>query len=72
MPPPGWVRDQGKAGLVPQLPGACVVVIGADATTKPGMKVKNFSEGYFSAAGASLLSNSYRIIPQSTDSGLCH
>jgi hypothetical protein len=33
MPSVGWVDKQKKLGLIPKLSGACVVVVGADATT---------------------------------------
>ena len=65
--PPGsaWIAQQKNAGLIPDLSGACVIVIGADATTPHGLKVKAFWEGYLRAANARV--QQYRLV--ATDAG---
>lgn len=68
VPPADWIEEQRAAGVLPRLDGACVSVIGADATTANGVAVREFWEKYFAAAGASLPEQNYRLI--STDSSL--
>lgn len=55
------------SGVLPRLEGACVAVIGADATTPNGIAVREFWQQYFEAAGASLDEDNYRLI--ATDRG---
>lgn len=62
MPPPGWLEHQREAGLLPELDGACVVVVGADATTADGAAVRDFWLDYFGAAGAHLGREDYRLL----------
>ena len=53
-PPPGpaWIARQKASGLIPDLRGACVIVVGADITTARALEIRRFWEGYFRAAGA--------------------
>ena len=60
MPPDGWVDAQDAAGLVPELDGACVVVVGADPTTAQGQRVRAFWGDWFAAAGADFQARNYR------------
>lgn len=53
MPQSSWIDAQKKMGLIPKLSGACVVV-GADATTREGARVRGFWQAYFTSAGANL------------------
>lgn len=62
MPGSGWIEAQRNAGLIPDLPGVCVGVIGADATTADGAAVRQFWIEYFAAAGAELKERDYRIV----------
>lgn len=62
MPEAGWIEAQREAGLIPELPGVCVGVIGADATTSNGAAVRKFWMDYFAAAGAELNERNYRIV----------
>ena len=61
MPPEGWIRTAGEEGLLPSLPGTCVVVVGADHTTPAGQRVRRFWDEYFGAAGATLDTGNYRL-----------
>lgn len=60
--PPGadWIASQKSAGLIPDLQGACVIVIGADATTRHGLQVRAFWEAYLKAANARV--QQYRLV----------
>ena len=61
MPPTGWVGLQSTEGMLPDLAGACVVIIGADPTTPAGQRVRRFWTEYFSATGANLPEGNYRL-----------
>ena len=65
--PPGseWIASQKNAGLIPDLRGACVLVVGADVTTPRALQIRKFWEGYFRAANARV--EQYRLI--ATDAG---
>lgn len=63
MPSPNWIKEQQKLGLLPSFHGACVAVIGADATTRAGVTVRNFWQQYFLATGTTLDQRHYRITP---------
>jgi hypothetical protein len=72
MPEPGWIGRQKQAGLIPDLRGVCVVVVGADPTTREGVAVRDFWRAYFEAAGARLDLDDYRVIaPEGAEIG-CH
>ncbi|HEX7050814.1 MAG TPA: vWA domain-containing protein [Longimicrobiales bacterium] len=62
MPPADWITRQRAAGVLPNLRGACVVVVGADATTRAGTAVRDFWVEYFEAAGARLRRENYRLL----------
>lgn len=51
MPPDGWILDQAREGLLPDLEGTCVLVAGARSDTAPGARVLQFWSDYFDAAG---------------------
>jgi hypothetical protein len=68
VPDASWIEQQRASGVLPRLDGACVTVIGADATTANGVAVREFWQKYFASAGASLPEQNYRLI--STDSSL--
>jgi len=71
MPSRGWLAKQEQLGLVPKLPGACIVVVGADPTTPEGVRVRAFWEEYFAAAGATLIPENYRVTPPASGSANC-
>jgi hypothetical protein len=71
IPSADWVRRQQEAGLVPSLEGACVSVVGADATTAAGVKVRQFWRGYFESAGARLPDRNYRLLASASPMGDC-
>lgn len=54
IPDERWVAARKEAGVIPDLRGACIAVIGADATNARGVRVKQFWKRYFAAAGAEL------------------
>ncbi|HEY0674035.1 MAG TPA: hypothetical protein VGD27_17290, partial [Longimicrobiales bacterium] len=62
QPPPGndWIVQQKDAGLIPDLRGACVIVVGADVTTPRALQIRRFWESYFRAANARV--EQYRLI----------
>lgn len=63
MPPDGWVEQRTGAGRLPDLDGACVMVIGARTDTQHGQRVKDFWDRYFEATGAELRSSNYTYRP---------
>lgn len=60
MPPDDWVQQRAEEGTLPDLTGACVVVIGARTDTSASQQVKAFWEEYFEATGATLDSRNYQ------------
>lgn len=62
VPPAEWVRREASRGLVPRLDGACIAVVGADATSRNGIAVRSFWKEYFAAAGATLDERNWRLI----------
>jgi hypothetical protein len=60
--PPGhdWIIAQKNAGLIPDLRGACVVVVGADVTTPRALQIRDFWQAYFRAANARV--EQYRLL----------
>ncbi len=59
-PSSAWVMQQQQAGLIPDLRGACVVVVGADVTTPRALQIKSFWQAYFRAANARV--EQYRLL----------
>ncbi|HLM67861.1 MAG TPA: hypothetical protein VK358_10050 [Longimicrobium sp.] len=53
VPDSAWIAARKAQSLVPSLEGACVTVVGADASTAHGVRVREFWRRYFRAAGAS-------------------
>ena len=71
MPPVDWVDAQKKLGLIPNLSGACVIVVGADATTQDGARVRDFWQAYFATSGANLSLANYRATPPTDGNAKC-
>jgi hypothetical protein len=71
MPEASWVDAQKKLGLIPKLSGACVLVVGADPTNRDGVRVRDFWQSYFAAAGANLSPANYRATPPTGGSAKC-
>ena len=69
--PPGkeWIERQKSAGLIPDLQGACVIVVGADVSTTRGLQIKAFWDAYFRAANARV--QQYRLIATDVDALGC-
>lgn len=63
MPPDGWVAERARAGRLPDLGGACIMVIGARTDTRLGQRVKDFWDRYFEATGAELQDRNYTYRP---------
>lgn len=59
LPDSTWLAGQKQQGLVPALDSICVSVVGPDATTTQGVKVREFWSRYFQTAGASFSANRY-------------
>lgn len=55
-----WIAQQKAAGLIPDLRGACVIVVGADVSTTRALQIRKFWEAYFRAANARV--EQYRLI----------
>jgi hypothetical protein len=71
MPRPEWLAKQKSLGLIPNLSGVCVVVIGADITNAAGVRVRDFWRQYFNAAGALLADTHYRVMPPPASRNFC-
>jgi hypothetical protein len=52
VPDAAWVGSRKAEHALPDLAGTCVVVVGADASTPAGQRVRDFWAAYFQAAGA--------------------
>ena len=63
MPSEDWVETRGSQGRLPDLGGACVMVVGARTDTRLGQRVKDFWSEYFEATGAELLDRNYTYRP---------
>lgn len=71
IPGPEWVAQHAGSGDVPNLKGACVVVVGGDASTVEGRRVRDFWVAYFEAAGARLQEENYSYSLTSPQSLRC-
>jgi hypothetical protein len=71
MPRTDWVTKQKRLGLIPNLSGACVLVVGADATKESGVRIRRFWQQYFDAAGSTLADTRYRATAPPADRNLC-
>lgn len=71
VPSARWIASQKERGLIPDLSGACISVVGADATTPGGLKVQEFWVEYFAATGARLPDGNYRLLTMQNPLGAC-
>jgi hypothetical protein len=55
-----WLSERQRQGLLPDLAGSCVMVVGGDRSTAIGARVFRFWLNYFAAAGAELKPGNYR------------
>lgn len=69
VPGAEWIEQQEREGLLPELRGACVIVIGADDTHSHGVEVRDFWHAYIEAAGGLL--SSYRLFATDLSSLPC-
>jgi hypothetical protein len=63
MPPAGWVAEADAQGMLPDLTGLCVMVVGARVDTRVAQQVKAFWSEYFQTTGATLLDRNYTLRP---------
>jgi len=63
VPGPQWVKKEAAAGKLPDLGGACVMVVGARTDTDLSQRVKAFWMAYFEATNAVLLDRNYTLRP---------
>lgn len=63
MPGEHWVKEKYAKGMLPELDGLCVVVVGARVDTDAGQRVKRFWSEYFEVTGATLLDRNYTLRP---------
>ncbi len=63
MPSEHWVKERYAKGMLPDLEGLCVVVVGARVDTNAGQRIKRFWTEYFDVTGATLLERSYTLRP---------
>jgi len=71
MPRDGWAEAAVANGMLPDLRGLCVVVVGARIDTESAQRVKKFWIDYFEATGATLNDENYMHRPVSVPSGPC-
>jgi hypothetical protein len=62
IPTEAWVTSRKAQGLIPELPGMCVGVSGADVSSTRGIAVRNFWQNYFKATGANFSQDRYRTL----------
>ncbi len=63
MPPSGWIHNAASKGMLPNLKGLCVVVIGARVDNEHSQRVRKFWQEYFEVTGASLQDHNYMHRP---------
>ena len=63
MPPSGWIHNAASKGMLPDLKGLCVVVIGARVDNEHSQRVRKFWQEYFDVTGASLSDQNYMHRP---------
>ncbi len=71
MPADGWVAAAKESGMLPDLRGVCIVVVGGRVDTEASQRVKQFWMEYFSATGATLLDENYTHRPVSLPERPC-
>jgi len=63
IPGAEWVKRQAREGTLPDLGGACIMVVGARVDTDESQRVKDFWDAYFQATNAVLLDRNYALRP---------
>lgn len=71
MPRDGWAEAAAASGMLPDLRGLCVVIVGARVDTESAQRVKKFWIDYFEATGATLSAENYMHRPVSVGSEPC-
>ncbi len=71
MPRDGWAEAAAANGMLPDLRGLCVVVVGARVDTESAQRVKKFWVDYFKATGATLSDENYMHRPVTVPSRPC-
>ena len=67
----GALEAAAASGMLPDLRGLCVVIVGARVDTESAQRVKKFWIDYFEATGATLNGENYMHRPVSVPSGPC-
>ncbi len=62
-PPAGWAHSAAAKGMLPNLSGLCVVVVGARVDNEHSQRVRKFWEEYFEITGADLRQENYMHRP---------
>ena len=60
IPSDRWIKHLSTARRIPQLPGVCVVIAGADVSSARGAAIREFWNKYFEAAGTKVSPENYR------------
>lgn len=63
MPSSGWIHNAASKGMLPDLKGLCVVVIGARVDNEHSQRVRKFWQEYFEVTGANLQDQNYMHRP---------
>ncbi len=71
MPRDGWPKTAAANGMLPDLRGLCVVVVGARVDTEASQRVKKFWIDYFGATGGTLSDENYQHRPVALPSAPC-
>ena len=71
LPREGWIEAAAANGMLPDLRGTCIVVVGARVDTEASQRVKKFWLDYFRVTGATLVDENYMHRPVSISSEPC-
>lgn len=71
VPDSVWIAEQKSKNALPNLSGTCVVVVGADASTPHGLRVRDFWIAYFAATGAQFRPEKYSYQVTSPENLAC-
>lgn len=71
IPDAAWIEGQKRQGTLPALNGACIAAVGVDASTAHGVRVRDFWNAYFRAAGARIENHRWRHVVADVAPVLC-
>jgi hypothetical protein len=72
VPGTSWIKERRDGHGLPLLTRVCVSVVGADASTKQGIAVRDFWRAYFDATGAELSNERYRQTVTEVSTLICN